>query len=440
MSTLITAESLDLTNDIVQVSAIKFPSGAIQEDAAQEVDSSIVVNDTEKIKQINFLNSGGLKTEISGNTAFVSLLNNVTEPTQITVKDEGTTRTTNVTSINFTGIGVQTAVSQGEITVSIPGINGGSGGISSPVTNAITTQSGVAEYSIQGYTSNTAENYLVFLNGQVLTPYTDYVITLNTITLLNTPADESVLIVFAYQLPVQGGSGIIVQEDNVVKSTSPSVLNFQGDGVDIVSNGTAVNIQIPGNNSITLQSNGNDIVDNNGENVKIGCINFAGDNISLTVTDSIATIHVDNVEQSQGFTGISISSNGRLLGGANSVSTLILEGLGVGASTTLNSNTVRVQVPGTLIKNEGIDVGFANTINFVGAAINASLNSNGVATIDSTAIANNTTAFIQSLTASSLSFPASAISTVTGNLSSNSEFLLVNVQGVTKAIKLFDIV
>jgi hypothetical protein len=99
-----------------------------------------------------------------------------------------------------------------------------------------------------------------------------------------------------------------------------------------------------------------------------------------------------------------------------------------------------VQVPGTLIKNEGIEIGFANTINFVGRAINATLNNNGVATIDSSAITNDDTAFIQSLTAGSLSFPTSAASTLNGTLSSNGEFLLVQVGNQTKAIKLFDLI
>lgn len=70
------------------------------------------------------------------------------------------------------------------------------------------TCDGNTSYLIEGYTTNTAENYLVFIDGIAQTPTLHYTINNSKITLNGTPPVGSNLTVLAFQGAVNAGDGI----------------------------------------------------------------------------------------------------------------------------------------------------------------------------------------------------------------------------------------
>jgi len=446
MATLVSTASLNLSSEILQVSGIQFSNGSIQTSAVQDVDGSIVVDGYPRVKNLNFINGGGLVSTNYGNTTTVYLTSLYDQNIKIKVQDEGTTLTNAVTSINFIGTGVSANSQNNAITVNIPGTTSGAG-ISAPVVTNTVTVSGKSDYTISGFTNNAAENYLVFLDGVMQRPNQDFYITRNTVNLLPVPLVAYTLTVLAYQLPVGAGNGYSVKDNGDLKSTSSTTLNFTGAGVSVTTEltGTTSNIVIPGNNSIQAQKDNNTLKDVNNAPIKVTSLNFLGSNISLT-TNNLGNnqyalgVQVLQNNDSGNINGITISKSGLVIGSVGGVTDIQLQGLGIGASTTaLSNNIVRVEVPGTMIQDEGIDKGFVNTINFVGGAIIASVGSNGVATVVSSAIKENESMRVLNLTADSLNFPANATTTLTTQLTSKGEYLVVKVNGVNKAIKLFDI-
>lgn len=67
-----------------------------------------------------------------------------------------------------------------------------------PVTTVITS-TGAATYAINGYTNNTASNYLVFLDGVNQIPTTDYTISSSQITFIPAPTSGVKALVLAFQ-------------------------------------------------------------------------------------------------------------------------------------------------------------------------------------------------------------------------------------------------
>ena len=286
MATLVSTASLNLSSEILQVSGIQFSNGSIQTSAVQDVDGSIVVNEYPRVKNLNFINGGGLVSTNYGNTTTVYLTSLYDQNIKIKVQDEGTTLTNAVTSINFIGTGVSANSQNNAITVNIPGTTSGAG-ISAPVVTNTVTVSGKSDYIISGFTNNAAENYLVFLDGVMQWPNQDFYITRNTVNLLPVPLVAYTLTVLAYQLPVGAGNGYSVKDNNDLKSTSSTTLNFTGAGVSVTTEltGTTSNIVIPGNNSIQAQKDNNTLKDGNNTPIKVTSLNFLGSNISLTTNN-----------------------------------------------------------------------------------------------------------------------------------------------------------
>ena len=73
MATLVSTASLNLSSEILQVSGIQFSNGSIQTSAVQDVDGSIVVDGYPRVKNLNFINGGGLVSTNYGNTTTVYL-------------------------------------------------------------------------------------------------------------------------------------------------------------------------------------------------------------------------------------------------------------------------------------------------------------------------------------------------------------------------------
>lgn len=447
MATRATNYSLNLSSATVPVGAIMFPDGTIQSSAAASTDSSIIVNNTSGTKRINFIEGNGLITSRMNETVTVSMTqsNANTGGSAIAVYDEGNLLLEEATSLNFVGGGVATSKVGSAVTVTVPGGSSGNG-ISAPIVTTASTSPNVQTYAITGYTTNSPTNYLVFLDGILQRPDIDYTISLNHVNFPSPITKQYSLVILAYQLPVQAGAGTIIQDEGIVKNSSASTLNFVGPGVTVTSDNSVATITVSGGGinqgQIEIQRDGALYA------TAARALNFTGNNFTLT-TGTNNTINIDVAAGTvvdggggggSGITGITVSNNNAVLGATASVTTLKFAGLGIGASSTQLSNSmVQIDVPGTLIQNEGTPVGFVNTLNFVGRSINASIDSNGLATIDSTGVPNGESMRILSLTADSLTFPAGATQTFSTSLTSRGEYLVIKVNGVQKAIRLFDV-
>jgi len=432
-----TLPTTDLSGTILQVSAVQFDDNSIQNTAAN---NTITINGHGNIANVNVINANGLTTTTLDDTVTIAL--DAPRANTITVKDEGNTLPTRYSGINFTGTGVTTVTAAGTdiISVNIPGTPLGQG-ITAPVITKLTTVGGVSTYDITGYTNNATENYLVFLQGALQQPEDDFTIGLRTITLKPTPTSEETLVVFAFQLPVNAGNGNVIKYNDFVTNTSANILNFTGNGVSIAPQGNVANITITDTNTLHIMKNSQEIL------AKATALNFTGNNITLSNAQdsSVVTIAVtDNGGNSFGITGISVSTNDHVINDKGAITGIVFEGAGVGYAGDnnglLGTNTARVSIPGTAVYSEGVLLGNVNTLKFAGQSIQATVDSTtNTAFIRSVGIAPNNPTSVGSLSADSLHFPPQAATTLTTQLTSNGEYLIITVNGVNKAIKLFDI-
>jgi hypothetical protein len=170
------------------------------------------------------------------------------------VQTAGTAYSISGSSLIFTA-----AVASGSSIVALVsrGITQNSTNIPSFKKNELSTTSGTAAYTLSYYSNNNAENYLVFLDGVMQSPTTDYTIAGNQITLIPTPSTTGLKLIVMSLQNVDGTYATTAAVDitgKIDKPSSPSagqVLAYNGStwvaaasgssGSDITS-GTAVTL------------------------------------------------------------------------------------------------------------------------------------------------------------------------------------------------------
>jgi hypothetical protein len=145
---------------------------------------SIAANNNASPKSITFTSTGG-----GGGAA------------NVIVKDEGTTLTSAVTSIDFTGGGVTATASGSNVTISVPV------GLSNTIikTTSYTSVNAAANLTYALPTTPSEPWYIfVIKNGIVLTPNTDYSVSGNTLTVIESgAANDSIEVRYFDQLNLQ---------------------------------------------------------------------------------------------------------------------------------------------------------------------------------------------------------------------------------------------
>ena len=168
------------------------------------------------------------------------------------VQTAGSAYSISGSSLIFTG-----AVASGSSIVALVsrGITANSTNIPSFKKNELSTTSGTAAYTMSYYSNNNADNYLVFLDGVMQAPTTDYTISGNQITMIPTPATTGLKLVVMSLQNVDGTYAATAAVDitsKIDKPSSPSagqVLSYNGStwvatasGSSGVTSGTAVTL------------------------------------------------------------------------------------------------------------------------------------------------------------------------------------------------------
>jgi hypothetical protein len=131
------------------------------------------------------------------------------------------------------------------------GITANSTNVPSFKKNEISTISGTASYTLSYYSNNNAENYLVFLDGVMQSPTTDYTIAGNQITMIPTPSTTGLKLVV---MSLQNADGTYATtaavniDSKIDKPSAPSdgqVLSYNGStwvAASKITSGTAVTL------------------------------------------------------------------------------------------------------------------------------------------------------------------------------------------------------
>lgn len=238
------------------------------------------------------------------------------------VQDDATSVQTDTTYFNFTGAGVTAAANGNGVDINIPGATAG----------VNVEDAGVATVS-----SATVLNFLG-----------------NNITVTDVAGDAHVTL----SAPAGQDEGVGIQSD-------PTFFNFIGAGVTATTNGTGIDVTIPGSAStgVDLEDTGTSIL--TGATV----LDFHGNNVSVTDVGGDGRVEV---------TAPAVQDEG---GAAQSDPTFI-NFVGAGVTAAASGNGVTVTIPGASgtaipVDDDGVNiVSAADRLDFVGAGVTVIANGN----------------------------------------------------------------
>ena len=177
--------------------------------------------------------------------AISSVQSAIATETPITIKDEGTTLTTAVKSINFTGQAVTTTNSNGNVTVNVTGAGITVKDTGTTLTDNLTTMNFVGD----GVTASAGSNGLILVNIPGLAVQDEYNLLTNNATKMvftgngvTASMNNNEVVV---EVPGAGVSSLTVKDEGTNLTTSAASLNFKGTAVTATNvGGNAIDVQI----------------------------------------------------------------------------------------------------------------------------------------------------------------------------------------------------
>lgn len=261
----------------------------------------------------------------------------------ITAKDEGTTLTTAVTSIDFVGSGVVATNTGGAVTVTVSGAPSGSAGgdLTGTYPNptiasgavSLSKMANLAANSIIGNNTGSPATPLALSGTQVTAMLDVFTSTLQGVV----PASGGGTTNFlradgTWAAPSGGGASITVKDEGSTLTTALTSIDFVGDQIIATNTGGAVTVAV---NSEAIQD-------------MIATFLVAGSNITLTYNDAGNTLTIDAAS------GGAITSKDE--GVTLTSATTSMDFVGAGVTATNTGGAVTVTIPGTPSGSAGGDL------------------------------------------------------------------------------------
>jgi sorbitol-specific phosphotransferase system component IIA len=309
-------------------------------------------------------------------------------PQVLTIKDEGTTVSTTVSSINFVGATVQASISSpGNITVSVSGsiTDGDKGDITVSSSGATWTidSNAVTNTKLATISANTIKGRISTGMGDVQDLTTAQITSMLDLATtstkgLITSAEKIVLNTLSSFNPNLAVSSLTIKDEGTTVSTSVTSINFIGASVQS-SLSSPSNIIVSVSGAITDGDKGD--------------ITVSGSGTSWTIDSNVVSNAKLSQVSSGVFKGRTTAGTGNLEDLTTTQATLMLDlattsskGLITSAEkivlNTLSSFNPNIISPSLTVKDEGITISTSvSSINFIGASVQSSLSSPGNITV-----------------------------------------------------------
>lgn len=241
----------------------------------------------------------------------------------IEVRDEGTVVTSTLSAINFVGAGVSASLSASVVVVTINGSSATTGSFTGSFTGA--------------HTGSHSGSFIGSHTGSYTGSYTG--------AFFGTGAYATAALTAAFALT--GGSGaspIVVEDENVLVTSTLIRINFTGAGVSSSLSGSTVNVFIPGGSGSSGGASGIEIRDEGTfVSSSVGVLNFLGAGVTAALSGNVVNVTIPGGSGSAGSTGsLEIRDEGVTI----TPSASVINFTGTGVTAQLSGSVVNVSISG----------------------------------------------------------------------------------------------